>query len=190
MTDAMRAYWNEQAADFDADADHGLRDPTVRQAWSDLLLPLMPPAPARILDVGVGTGSLASLLTDAGHEIVGLDLAEQMLQAARAKTAGLFVQADAAHPPFRPQSFDAVLDRHVLWAVPDPAGAIRRWTELLRPDGRLVLVEGRWDTGGGITAAECAQLVRRHRSECTVRLLPDAALWGREISDERYLVVS
>lgn len=190
MTEAMREYWNGQAAVFDSEADHGLRDPRVRAAWSDLLLPLMPPAPAAVLDVGSGTGSLTDLLAAAGHELYGMDLAEEMVRAARTKTAGRFVQGDAAHPPFAPASFDVVLVRHVLWAVPDPAAAIGQWVRLLRPHGRLVLIEGRWETGGGIDAAECAALVRRHRAEANVRQLPDPALWGRAITDERYLLVS
>ena len=39
-------------------------------------------------------------------------------------------------------TYDVVLSRHVLWALPDPVEALRRWSALLRPEGRLVLVEG------------------------------------------------
>jgi SAM-dependent methyltransferase len=41
--------------------------------------------------------------------------------------------------------FDVVA-RHLLWTLPDPAAALRRWIGLLRPRGHLVFVEGRWDT--------------------------------------------
>ena len=83
-----------------------------------------------------------------------------------------------------------MLARHVVWALPDPDAALARWVRLLRPDGRLVLVEGRWSTGAGLTSAECAALVRRHRTHCAVRPLPDPALWGGAIDDERYVLVS
>jgi hypothetical protein len=53
-----------------------------------------------------------------------------------------------------------------------------------------VLVEGHWYTGSGITAARCRELVERHRAEVTIRRLDDPRLWGRAISDERYLLVS
>ncbi|MBO3744020.1 methyltransferase domain-containing protein [Actinoplanes sp. NEAU-H7] len=46
---------------------------------------------------------------------------------------------DASRPPFRAASFDVVLARHVLWAMPDPAGALARWVVLLRPQRRLAL---------------------------------------------------
>jgi hypothetical protein len=64
------------------------------------------------------------------------------------------------------------------------------WVGLLKPHGLLLLVEGRWSTGAGLTARECEALVRRHRQDAELRMLQDAALWGKEITDERYLVVS
>jgi SAM-dependent methyltransferase len=193
---AMGEDWDRAAATFDEDADHGLRDPTVRRAWAGLLLPLLPSAPATVLDLGCGTGSLTVLLAEAGHYVQGLDASRAMLSAARAKAAGAgvpvgMVEGDAADPPFAPGSADVVLCRHVLWALADPAAVVRRWTGLLRPGGRLLLIEGRWATGAGLSAAECRDLVLRHRRSATVRQLgPETALWGRDVEDERYLVVS
>jgi ubiquinone/menaquinone biosynthesis C-methylase UbiE len=112
---------------------------------------------------------------------------------AKARAAGVvaeFVQGDAAKPPYAPASADVVLVRHVLWALPNPAAAVAAWVRLLRPGGRLVLVEGHWSTGSGLTARECEALVRGVREEAVVTRLSDPALWGREIEDERYLVVS
>lgn len=65
MNEDVRAYWDRQAATFDEDPDHGLRDPLVREAWTSLLLPLLPPAPASVVDLGCGTGSLSVLLAGA-----------------------------------------------------------------------------------------------------------------------------
>jgi hypothetical protein len=74
--------------------------------------------------------------------------------------------------------------------MPDPDEALRRWVQLLRSDGLLLLVEGYWSTGAGLTAAETNDLVLRHRGEAMVERLDDPALWGGPITDERYLVVS
>jgi SAM-dependent methyltransferase len=187
-------YWDAQAATFDDEPDHGLTDPAVRQAWADLLLPRLPQA-AAVADLGCGTGSLAVLLAQAGHRVSGVDLAPRMVESARTKAEGAgvrgdFVVGDAATPPWRPGTFDVVLSRHVLWAMPDPDEALREWVRLLRPDGLLLLVEGRWWTGGGLAAAATTELVLRHRTEATVEDLADPALWGGPITDERYLVVS
>ena len=187
-------FWDAQAAAFDEEPDHGLTEPAVRQAWAGLLLPRLPRA-ATVADLGCGTGSLAVLLAQAGHRVSGVDLAPRMVAAARAKAAGAGVRADvvvgdAADPPWPPGTFDVVLGRHVLWAMPDPGEALRRWVGLLRPGGLLLLVEGRWWTGGGLTAATTTELVLRHRGEATVERLDDPAFWGGPIADERYLVAS
>ena len=71
-----------------------------------------------------------------------------------------------------------------------PGTAVRRWVAALRPGGRLVLVEGDWSTGAGLTAARCAEIVGESCAQVEVRHLPDPRLWGREITDERYLVVA
>ncbi|PPK90889.1 methyltransferase family protein [Kineococcus xinjiangensis] len=195
MSEETRRYWDEQAATFDDEADHGLRDPAVREAWAGLLLPLLPGAPARVVDLGCGTGSLALLLGEAGHDVHGVDLSPRMVEAARAKVAaaGLaarFDVADAAAPPVEPGTVDVVLARHVLWAFEDPAAVLAAWIALLKPGGVLLLVEGRWATGAGITARDCEALVRRYREDARVRMLPDPSLWGGDITDERYLLVS
>ncbi|MEU0794733.1 class I SAM-dependent methyltransferase [Amycolatopsis sp. NPDC005961] len=184
--------WDTEAATFDDQPDHGLRDPVVRAAWKELLLPLIPAAPAKIIDLGCGTGSLSLLLAEAGHDVCGIDLSARMLDVARTKAAGIdvdFRQGDAADPPTT-QTYDVVLVRHVLWALPDPDAALGKWVGLLNPGGRLVLVEGRWFTGAGLTRDECRTLVAAHRQETVVRPLDDPALWGKDIDDERYLLLS
>jgi SAM-dependent methyltransferase len=195
MKDEMRRYWDEQAATFDDEADHGLREPAVRRAWAGLLLPLLPPAPARVADLGCGTGSLSLLLAEAGYDVHGVDLSPRMIDAARAKAAAAaapvhFSVADVAAPPMEPGSVDVVLVRHVLWAFEEPADVLAAWISLLGPGGRLLLVEGRWSTGAGLAAVDCEALVRRHREETQVRMLPEASYWGKDISDERYLLIS
>ncbi len=188
--------WDASAATFDDEADHGLRNPDVRAAWAALLLPVLPTEPARVLDLGCGTGSLAVLLAAAGHEVSGVDRSARMLDVARAKAAAAGVRVDLARgdagdPPFGPSTVDVVLCRHVLWSLDDRDAVLAGWIRLLRPGGRLVLVEGSWGTGVGLAAAECRALVLRHREEADVRhLANDAALWGRSVDDERYLLVS
>ncbi len=187
--EAAVALWDDEARTFDEAADHGLRDPAVREAWRDLLRDLLPPAPAKVADLGCGTGTLALLLTEEGYDVTGLDFSPEMIQRARLKVPDVeFVEADASAPPLEPAAYDVVLSRHVLWAMPDPAAALARWRDLLTPDGRLVLVEGSWSTGAGLTAAETVALVQGLGRAATLRPLPEARYWGREIDDERYAV--
>lgn len=183
--------WDREARSFDEEPDHGLADPRTRAAWRDLLLTVLPPAPARVADLGCGTGTLTRLLTDEGYTVAGLDLSPEMIRRARTKVPeAKFSVGDASTPALEPAAYDVVLSRHVLWAMPDPETAFAKWVALLEPDGRVVLVEGRWATGAGLTASEAERIVRTMRREVTVRHLPESIYWGKAIQDERYLLVS
>jgi len=188
--------WDEAAATFDDEPDHGLREPVVREAWAALLRSWLPDRPADVLDLGCGTGSVSLLAAEQGHRVTGVDLSPAMVEQARAKPAGrdaVFLVGDAGAPPVGEERFDVVLVRHVLWTLPDPARVLRHWRGLLRDGGRMVLVEGVWGTVSpvGIPAdtltALLAPLVADVRVE---RLSGDARLWGREVEDERYAVVA
>jgi SAM-dependent methyltransferase len=155
----------------------------------------MPPPPARIADVGCGTGSLAILLAQAGHIVSGIDVSGGMIARARDKAAAAGVDPefdvnDAMTPPWPPATFDVVLARHVVWALPDTGVGLDRWLELLRPDGRLVLIEGRWWTGAGLPADELLALVQARGRAASLTPLTDSTLWGGPITDERYVLVS
>jgi SAM-dependent methyltransferase len=195
MGDNGSAIWDTHAATFDDEPDHGLQDPSVRGAWASLLTSVLPVAPAPVVDLGCGTGSLTMLLAEAGHDVYALDASLKMLEAARRKAAHhsvavSLIRGDVNRPPFALGSFDAVLVRHVLWAIQDPEATLARWIGLLRPQGMLILIEGRWDTGAGLSAAECASLVRGHGRKAELRLLNEDTLWGKTITDERYLLLS
>ncbi|MFK4148318.1 class I SAM-dependent methyltransferase [Streptomyces sp. NPDC004065] len=188
--------WDAQAAVFDEEPDHGLRDPGVRAAWAERLDGWLPGRPGDLLDAGCGTGSLSLLAAERGHRVTGVDLSPAMVERARAKLAGrdaVFLTGDAADPPVGEQCFDVVLARHVLWALPDPARVLRRWRELLRPGGRLVLVEGVWGkvTPVGIPTEHLLTLLAPLLPHTHVeRLSEDTRLWGGPVTDERYAVVA
>ncbi|WP_374223409.1 methyltransferase domain-containing protein [Streptomyces sp. F63] len=193
---ADTGYWDAAAPEFDEEPDHGLRDPAVRAAWSARLADWLPGEPSDVLDLGCGTGSLALLAAGQGHRVTGVDSSLRMAELARAKLAGTgagVLTGDAAAPPVGTRRYDVVLARHVLWLMPDPAAVLRHWAGLLRPGGRLVLIEGVWGTASpaGLPVSELeaavAPLADRTRLE---RLSGDPALWGRPVDDERYALVA
>ena len=193
--DAVRALWDAEAATFDAEPDHGLLSHDTRLAWWTVLSDLLPPPPARVADLGSGTGSVALLLAEHGYQVSGMDLSPLMVQRATAKAAdaGLrvdFTVGDAAEPTLEPGGYDVVFARHVVWALPDPGVALRRWADLLAPAGRLVLIEGRWNTGAGLSAADLRALVSPLTSSIDVTPLPDPTLWGKQTHDERYALLA
>ncbi|MER6751008.1 class I SAM-dependent methyltransferase [Streptomyces fungicidicus] len=188
--------WDAAAASFDEEPDHGLRDPEVRAAWAERLRDWLPERAGDVLDLGCGTGSLALLAAGQGHRVTGVDRSPAMVALAREKLAGrdaVFLVGDAAAPPVGEERYDTVLVRHVLWTLPEPDRALRHWRDLLRPGGRLVLVEGVWGAVSpvGIPAGRLTALLASLGGRVRVQPLSgDRALWGRDVDDERYAVVA
>jgi SAM-dependent methyltransferase len=109
-------------------------------------------APRTILDVGCGTGEissrLATLFPDA--QVTGVDLIEPHLALARERYAAFgdrlrFQAADAFELPFAAASFDLVVCRHVLQAIPSADKVIAEMVRVARPGGRLHLLVEDYD---------------------------------------------
>jgi demethylmenaquinone methyltransferase / 2-methoxy-6-polyprenyl-1,4-benzoquinol methylase len=97
----------------------------------------------RVLDACCGTGDLAVAARKAGaEEVVGLDFSERMLERARHKAPELeFVQADVLKLPFEDASFDAAVVGFGVRNVEDLEAGIRELRRVLRPGGRLGILE-------------------------------------------------
>lgn len=143
--DRIRDFWDRDAETYDRSASHAVSDPLEAATWRAALRRALPEPPIAVLDAGAGTGSLSLLAAELGYRVTALDLSEGMLSKAREKAAakGLelrFEVGSAMAPPGGP--FDAVIERHVLWTMPDPVGALRAWRDVTATGGRLVLFEG------------------------------------------------
>ena len=152
ISEQVRSYWDIDAATYDRSPGHNPTSALELAAWSAVLRRLLPPPPAKVLDVGAGTGFLSILLARQGYEVSALDLSAGMLGrlAEKARDAGLQVKtvhADAGDPP---GGFDAVVQRHLLWTLPDPQAALEAWHRCAI-DGRLLLVESLWGKAAGAT---------------------------------------
>ena len=153
---AIRESWTCGAAGYDQDAGHGLATPAVERAWTAALQEALGSPPLDVLDAGTGTGLLAVLTARLGHRVTGIDLTPAMLERAHARGAEAGVridwrEGDAAALPFPDSSFDAVISRHVLWTMTDPAGSFQDWVRVVRPGGLVVWFDGL--ERGGVRAA-------------------------------------
>jgi SAM-dependent methyltransferase len=123
------------------DRVYGLPAAETRRRLSPVFAEL-PTRPARVLDLGVGTGRELSVLQDAGHNLTGLDASAAMLErcARRARPVRMVQWDFWQHPlPFDARSFEAAIALHGTLAHPPDDGAIAR---LARELARVVAAEG------------------------------------------------
>lgn len=108
------------------------------------------PAASLVLDVATGTGSLCEAALAEGLQVVGVDFSSGMLAAAR--TAAPLVQGDASALPIAARSVDGVVCGFGLRNFADLAAALGEMARVLRPGGRLGLLEV-GDPAGRLTRA-------------------------------------
>ncbi len=102
---------------------------------------LLVPSPGRLtLDVGCGEGRVSRDLASLGHRVVGVDVSEPMVAAAReADPGGEYLVADARSLPFADGYADLAVAFMSLMDVDDMAGAVGELTRVLEPGGRAVV---------------------------------------------------
>ena len=103
----------------------------------------LPPAPARVLDVGCGDGRLARAIDDLGFRVTAID---------PAAPEGATFQRVALEDFADPVGFDAAVASRVLHHILDLGAALSMLQRLLVPGGRLIVVENAWDRFDAPTA--------------------------------------
>jgi ArsR family transcriptional regulator len=141
---SAESYFQRHAAEWDAIRSLHIPEAEVERAIRKLL-------PRRkvgdLLDVGTGTGRMLQLCAAGADRAVGIDMSREMLAVARANLDGpdyrhcALRRAPAEQLPFANGSFDVVLSHMVLHFLPDPELAIAEAARVLRPRGRLILID-------------------------------------------------
>lgn len=146
FAEEVRRYWDEDSLYYDDVSHHHPVRPAEQAAWQAALAEVLPPEPSRVLDCGAGTGFVSLMAARLGHMVTAVDISSAMLERLKAKAGEQslnieVLEGTAEDPPDGP--FDAVVERHLLWTLPDPLKALRAWRNVA-PFGRLVLVESIW----------------------------------------------
>ena len=115
------------------------------QALSHALLGLLPPLV--IADMGAGEGTLAQLLARTAKKVIAVDNSGKMVEfgAALARDHGFknidYRLGDVEDPPVDPKSVDLVVFSQVLHHVPNPPRALSAANKILKPGGRIVILD-------------------------------------------------
>ncbi len=115
----------------------------VQGLLAEALLRMLPPAPARVLDVGCGLGAASDILDSKGYEVTAIAPSEEVVAAARHRhpglncvIAGLF---DGHSTPCAPGGYDVIIFWEGLRDLPDLGAVFQRARMLLHPKGRMVI---------------------------------------------------
>lgn len=137
-TARWQRYWDRKSRNYDKEMAHW-----DRRYFGDSRQWACGQASGEVLEVAVGTGRNLPFYP-AGITLTGLDLSEGMLDLARQRVDGEKVtlqQGDAHDLPFGDGSFDTVVCTFGLCAIPDHDRAVGEMVRVLRPGGRLILVD-------------------------------------------------
>lgn len=142
-------YFDKTAGVYDV--KHGSMDAGQAHNFARYYRPFLSraiPAGARVLELGCGTGLYSQWLIDRGCSVVGLDLSAKMIEKARQKSPrGTFIVGDCEDPAeCLPEAtvadgFDVIVGVNTFCYYPNKEQALARYTQLLRPAGKLVLIE-------------------------------------------------
>jgi ubiquinone/menaquinone biosynthesis C-methylase UbiE len=149
MKEALKNFWSSDADSYNKAIKCTLNSVIMRKSWQKIFIEVLGDKKLKILDVGTGPGIVALMLAELGHDVTGVDLSDDMLKNAlrNRETLGIsvdFRRGDAEHLPFNDESYDAVVNRYVLWTVLDPKTAVNEWKRVLKPGGKIVIVDGNW----------------------------------------------
>ena len=110
------------------------------QGWRrDTIAALALPEGSLVLDVACGTGDLSRLAQRRSYRVIGADLSRGMLAANH--SGAPLLQADCSQLPFTDGAFDGLVCGYALRNFSDLAGALAETARVLRPGGRLAMLE-------------------------------------------------
>lgn len=152
LKDEIRAYWSKRAETFDQSWGHRIRTEAELDGWAALFRTHGGlSAGARVLELASGTGEVTRVLGRIGCRVDAIDLCEPMIARASAKPENATVRfhlGDAENTMMPDAAYDAVVCRHLVWTLVDPAAAFADWFRVLRPGGAVLIVDGDWVTVG------------------------------------------
>ena len=139
--DAVRSMFDRIAPVYDA--MNRVMTAGLDRRWRRLAAASVVRPGDRVLDAACGTGDLAVAAAEAGaREVVGLDFSPRMLERARRKSSAIeWVHGDLLALQFPDGSFDAATVGFGIRNVADLEGGLRELRRVLRPGGRLAVLE-------------------------------------------------
>lgn len=137
LKEDIRDYWSRRSETFDLAFGHRIPKGPEFAAWQSAIRSHLGAQPLRVLELACGTGEVTHVLLSLGHQVAALDFSEAMLETARRKHAARgnqvrFVLGDAENSREPDDVYDAVVCRHLVWTLTEPAAALADWLRVLK----------------------------------------------------------
>lgn len=147
--EVIRNYWDYRSGSYN---NEGIEQSEERRkAWKAMLSTAIEGKRGlNVLDVGTGPGFLALLFAEMGNEVTAVDLSHNMLEKARKNASKKslninFLHGDAENLQLPDSHFDIVVNRYLLWTLPDPGKALMEWKRVLKDGGTIIAIDGDWN---------------------------------------------
>ena len=142
-------YWTRSAKGYKKHIQDSFQN-EEEEMWLGYLLSFAPKKDRlKVLDIGTGPGFFTVILNRAGHDCIGIDATEAMVEAARDNARQQGVKAEfrllsADDLDFPDDTFDLIVNRNVTWTLPDLEVCYREWRRVLAPNGVILVVDANY----------------------------------------------
>ena len=160
----VEKYWTNRSSSFLEQRTREFHSP-LKARWITEFAKYLPQNQTlKILDIGCGTGFFTGILSQLGHEVIGIDLTKEMIHLAtvfakQEKFDAQFLVMDAQNLEFKDASFDIVIARNVTWTLPDVPKAYDEWLRVLKKGGLLINIDGNY---GASSMTDTSHLPQHH----------------------------
>jgi ubiquinone/menaquinone biosynthesis C-methylase UbiE len=185
MTPEMQTLKSRLKATWEA-GDYARFAQEIEIGAAEFLSRLSIPVGTKVLDIGCGAGKTAIPMAQAGAIVTGVDIASNLVHAARLRAAEVgvevrFDEGDAEQLPYPSQSFDLVVSLIGAMFAPRPDRVAAEMLRVCQPGGRIVMAN--WTPDGFV--GQLFKTMAKHVPPSP--LMPSPLLWGSEsIVRERF----
>ena len=164
IQERVKSYWKNRSASFLEQRIREFHSP-LKERWITEFDNYIPQKTGlKILDIGCGTGFFTGILSQMGHEVIGIDVTQEMIHLAtffanQEKFDAQFLVMDAQNLEFKDASFDIVIARNVTWTLPDVPKAYQEWLRVLKKGGLLINIDGNY---GASSMTDTSHLPQHH----------------------------
>ena len=148
MKDKIADYWNWRSDSYNREYDKYMIEEI--EFWKKIFSGILPKNKTlKIAEVGTGPGVIGLSLASLGHDVIGIDLSDEMIRKASENAKRLGIQAefklgDAENLDLEDGAYDLIVSKYLMWTLPHPDKFLEEAQRLLISGGKIVLIDGVW----------------------------------------------